>query len=72
MAGRARDAGVSWSIVDQELARVDADFKNPKFYALKHVVEILSANDPQGLVTQVSRETTLTCFVQGAVLNHWL
>jgi len=42
-----------WDHVDRELDRVPADFKDPKFYALKHVVEILSAQDPQGLVGQV-------------------
>jgi hypothetical protein len=44
---------VDWHLVDSELARVPDDFKDPKFYALKHVVEILSSSDPQGLVGEV-------------------
>ncbi len=46
-------AAVNWAIVDQELDHIDPDFKAPKFYALKHVVDILSSSDPQGLVTEV-------------------
>lgn len=45
---------VNWKIVDAELDRVPQDFKDPKFYALKHVVEILTSSNPQGMVGQVS------------------
>jgi hypothetical protein len=45
---------VNWKIVDAELDRVPQDFKDPKFYALKHVVEILTSSNPQGMVAQVS------------------
>jgi hypothetical protein len=45
---------VNWKIVDAELERVPQDFKDPKFYALKHVVEILTSSNPQGMVAQVS------------------
>jgi hypothetical protein len=46
-------SAVDWRVVDQELSRVPAEFKDPKFYALKHVVEILTAEDPRSLVAQV-------------------
>lgn len=48
-------SAVQWEIVTAELSRVPSEFQDPKFYALKHVVEILSANDPQALVQQVRR-----------------
>ena len=44
---------VDWYLVDQELSRVPQEFKDPKFYALKHVVEILTAEDPRTHVGQV-------------------
>jgi hypothetical protein len=50
---KAQSAAVDWRLVDQELDRVPQEFKDPKFYALKHVVEILTAEDPRGLVSQV-------------------
>jgi hypothetical protein len=56
MAGNKRDgasSAVNWNIVDDELQRIAPDFKDPKFYALKHVVEILSSNTPQVMVAEV-------------------
>ena len=47
-------SAVNWNIVDDELQRIAPDFKDPKFYALKHVVEILSSNTPQVMVAEVS------------------
>jgi hypothetical protein len=52
-SGAATPAGVNWAAVDRELASVPQDFKDPKFYALKHVVEILTAEDARSLVAQV-------------------
>jgi hypothetical protein len=46
-------ASVNWNIVENELSRVPQEFKDPKFYALKHVVEILTASNPQAMVTEV-------------------
>jgi len=43
-----------WSQVDEELEAIGQDFTDPKFYALKHVVEILSSNQPQAMVEEVS------------------
>jgi hypothetical protein len=48
-----QSTAVDWRLVDQELSRVPQEFKDPKFYALKHVVEILTAEDPRSLVAQV-------------------
>lgn len=56
----AQSAAVDWRLVDQELSRVPQEFKDPKFYALKHVVEILSAEDQRGLVSQVGMQGCAT------------
>lgn len=58
-------AAVDWRLVDQELSQVPQEFKDPKFYALKHVVEILTAEDPRELVGQVRQRAT---FVYAHVL----
>jgi hypothetical protein len=42
-----------WKQVDEELEAIGHDFTDPKFYALKHVVEILSSNQPQAVVEEV-------------------
>jgi hypothetical protein len=52
-SGKPPVAPVNWAVVDEELARLPEDFKDPKFYALKHVVDILSSNDPKELVDEV-------------------
>lgn len=52
-------AAVNWRIVDAELSRVPQDFKDPKFYALKHVVEILTSPNPQAMVAQVRCHASL-------------
>lgn len=52
-AAAPSSAAVDWRLVDQELSRVPGEFKDPKFYALKHVVDILTAEDPRALVSQV-------------------
>lgn len=43
-----------WEAVEAQLASLPQDYTDPKFYALKHVVEILSSNQPQALVEEVS------------------
>jgi len=40
---------------------VPQEFKDPKFYALKHVVEILTAEDPRELVGQVRQRARFGC-----------
>jgi hypothetical protein len=42
-----------WKDVGDQLAAIGQDFTDPKFYALKHVVEILSSNQPQAMVEEV-------------------
>lgn len=54
-----QSTAVDWRLVDQELSRVPQEFKDPKFYALKHVVEILTAEDPRSLVAQVRKESVV-------------
>lgn len=53
MASKRDQSTVNWKIVDDELAHVASEFKDPKFYALKHVVDILTSNNPQSMVAQV-------------------
>lgn len=53
-AARARtNGGVDWAAVERELAGVQAEFKDPKFYSLKYVVDVLTSPRPQALVAQV-------------------
>lgn len=49
---------VNWKIVDAELDRIPQEFMDPKFYALKHVVDILTSSNPQGMVAQVISSAT--------------
>jgi hypothetical protein len=46
-------AKVNWDSINDELESVVKDFRDPKFYSLRTVVEILSAQDSQGLVDEV-------------------
>lgn len=55
MAIQLEHASVDWRTVDAQLASVSEEYKDPKFYALKHVVEILTSNNPQAMVAQVQR-----------------
>ncbi|WIA23609.1 hypothetical protein OEZ85_000318 [Tetradesmus obliquus] len=62
---------VNWKIVDAELDRVPQDFKDPKFYALKHVVEILTSSNPQGMVGQLrDQEQRLVTLVDQMVQGY--
>ena len=49
----ASDRADIWPEVDAQLESIGKEFTDPKFYALKHVVEILSSNQPQALVEEV-------------------
>lgn len=46
-------SGVDWAEIDAEIADVPEEFREPRFYPLKHVVEIFSSDDPQGLTAEV-------------------
>eukprot|EP00882_Tetradesmus_deserticola_P023134 GHRQ01025172.1.p1 GENE.GHRQ01025172.1~~GHRQ01025172.1.p1 ORF type:complete len:293 (+),score=72.03 GHRQ01025172.1:247-1125(+) len=62
---------VNWRIVDSELDRVPQEFKDPKFYALKHVVEILTSSNPQGMVAQLrDQEQRLVTLVDQMVQGY--
>uniref|UniRef100_A0A383V4Z3 Exocyst complex component Sec8 n=1 Tax=Tetradesmus obliquus TaxID=3088 RepID=A0A383V4Z3_TETOB len=62
---------VNWKIVAAELDRVPQDFKDPKFYALKHVVEILTSSNPQGMVGQLrDQEQRLVTLVDQMVQGY--
>lgn len=45
---------VDWQLVEEELRDVPEEYKEPKFYPLKHVVEIFSSGDPQLQTVEVS------------------
>ena len=49
----ARAEIVDWEAVDEEIRSVPAEYREFRFYPLKHVVELFSANDPQGLTQEV-------------------
>lgn len=63
MASRTETASVDWRAVDRELANVPEEYKDPKFYALKHVVEILTSNNPQSMVSQVRSTLGYPCIL---------
>jgi hypothetical protein len=50
-----------WRQVDEQLDSIGQDFTDPKFYALKHVVEILSSNQPQAMVEEVGGVASRCC-----------
>eukprot|EP00198_Chlamydomonas_reinhardtii_P011037 XP_001700374.1 component of the exocyst complex [Chlamydomonas reinhardtii] len=51
------DSVVDWEAVDEEIKSVPSEYREPRFYPLKHVVEVFSSADPQGL-TQELRDTS--------------
>ncbi|KAG2428861.1 hypothetical protein HYH02_014272 [Chlamydomonas schloesseri] len=51
------DSVVDWEAVDEEIKAVPSEYREPRFYPLKHVVEVFSSADPQGL-TQELRDTS--------------
>jgi hypothetical protein len=44
---------VDWQEIDEGIIDVPEEFREPRFYPLKHVVEIFSSDDPQGLTAEV-------------------
>lgn len=63
-SARGRPRRVDWAAVDKELRRVPADYKNPKFDSLKHVLTVLSAVDSEGALGEVRlrpRTSSGTC-----------
>ncbi|KXZ42768.1 hypothetical protein GPECTOR_119g399 [Gonium pectorale] len=59
MAGgkEAQDDGsrekVDWKAVDKEISAVPAEYREIRFHPLKHVVEVFSSRDPQGLTQEL-------------------
>ena len=47
VAAAAQLPRVDWDKVDEELDRVPAEFKDPRFDSLRHVLYILSAVDAE-------------------------
>lgn len=45
---------VDWSQVDAEVKSVPSEYREARFHPLKHVVEVFSSADPQGLTQDVS------------------
>lgn len=45
---------VDWDNLDEELDRIPAEFKDPRFDSLRHVLNVLSAVDAEAAVEQVS------------------
>ncbi|KAI8462821.1 MAG: hypothetical protein J3K34DRAFT_527482 [Monoraphidium minutum] len=67
----APKAGDIWTAVDAELAAVGADKTDPKFYALKHVVEILSSSTPQAMVEELrEQEARLMALVDALAAGY--
>ncbi|GFH16572.1 Sec8_exocyst domain-containing protein, partial [Haematococcus lacustris] len=44
---------VDWEYINEELRDIPADFREQRFHALKHVVDIFSSGDPQGKTAQI-------------------
>lgn len=44
---------MDWNYVVEELRDVPDEFKEQRFYPLKHVVDIFSSGDPQGRTAEV-------------------
>jgi hypothetical protein len=47
-------AEVDWDYIQEELNDVPPEYREQRFHALKHVVEIFSSGDPQGHTAEVS------------------
>ncbi len=45
---------VDWNQVDAEVKSVPLEYREARFHPLKHVVEVFSSADPQGLTQDVS------------------
>ncbi len=44
---------VDWAAVDAEIKSVPSEYREIIFHPLKHVVEVFSSADPQGLTQEV-------------------
>jgi hypothetical protein len=53
-AAVAARAEVDWAYIEEELKEIPEAFRASTFYPLKHVVEIFSSGDPQGMTATVS------------------
>jgi hypothetical protein len=47
---------VDWDEVDEELSRVNSAFREPRFDSLKHVLNVLSSENAEAEVEEVSWE----------------
>eukprot|EP00878_Enallax_costatus_P035229 GHUV01039237.1.p1 GENE.GHUV01039237.1~~GHUV01039237.1.p1 ORF type:complete len:191 (+),score=32.53 GHUV01039237.1:1293-1865(+) len=71
MAIQIASATVDWRAVDAQLASVPEEYKDPKFYALKHVVEILTSDSPKAMVAQLrDQEQRLAILVDNMVQGY--
>lgn len=55
------DSVVDWEAVDEEIKSVPSEYREPRFYPLKHVVEVFSSADPQGLTQEVRAVGACAC-----------
>lgn len=63
--------GKLWEQVDAEVEGLDGDYLDPKFYPLKHVVNIVSSPNPQSLVIQLrEQQARLDALVDEVVQRH--
>ncbi|GFR46534.1 hypothetical protein Agub_g8125, partial [Astrephomene gubernaculifera] len=67
----SRRQPVDWDAVDEELASVPAEYREYIFHPLRHVVEVFSSQDPQGL-TQELRDASerLGCQLDAVVEGY--
>lgn len=47
-------ANVDWDTIQEEIQEIPPEYREARFYPLKHVVEIFSSPDPQALTADVS------------------
>eukprot|EP00798_Chlamydomonas_sp_ICE-L_P015993 gene15993-22127_t len=46
-------ASIDWKKIDAELQVVPEEYREPRFYPLRHVVEVFSSGDPQALTVKL-------------------
>lgn len=54
---------MDWEAVDEELASVPPEFKDPRFDSLRHVLNILSAVDAEAALEEVLRLFEIVSFL---------
>ena len=52
---------VDWEAVDEELDKIPADLKDPRFDSLRHVLNILSAVDAEAALEEARSRSSCTC-----------